>query len=116
MRRVMVVGCPGAGKSTFARRLGEKLGLPVLHLAVHHWRSGWSMPDLQDWRNTCAVLASAPDWIMDGNFSNTYDLRMPRADTLIWLDYPHYTCLRRVLLRLAKNYGRTRPDLPAGCP
>jgi adenylate kinase family enzyme len=53
---------------------------------------------------------------MEGNYSNTYDLRMPRADALAWLDYPRRTCLSRVLIRIAKGYGRTRPDLPEGCP
>jgi adenylate kinase family enzyme len=53
---------------------------------------------------------------MDGNFYNTFDLRMPRADTLIWLDYPRRTCLRRVLLRSFKDYGRNRSDLAEGCP
>jgi adenylate kinase family enzyme len=116
MRRVMVIGSPGAGKTTFARRLAEKLSLPVIYLDVHYWRSGWQPSDLDDWRERVAALATAPEWIMDGNFSNTYDLRMRHADTLIWLDYPRRTCLCRVLLRLLKDYGRNRPDLPEGCP
>ena len=52
---------------------------------------------------------------MDGNYSNSFDIRMPRADTLIWLDYPRRTYMGRVLLRIAKGYGRGRPDLPEGC-
>jgi adenylate kinase family enzyme len=51
---------------------------------------------------------------MDGNYHNTYDIRMPRADSLIWLDYPRVTCMGRVLLRVLKDYGRNRPDLPPG--
>jgi|SoimicmetaTmtLMB_FD_contig_51_651646_length_1094_multi_2_in_0_out_0_2 adenylate kinase family enzyme len=116
MRRVLVVGCPGAGKSTFARRLGEKLPLPVVHLDFHYWRSGWKPSELAAWRERAAMLAAAPEWIMDGNFHNTYYLRMPRADSLFWLDYPRAKCMRRVLLRILKDYGRTRPDLPEGCP
>jgi adenylate kinase family enzyme len=53
---------------------------------------------------------------MDGNFSDTFDLRMPRADSLIWLDYSRTTCIRRVLLRAARDHGRSKPDLPEGCP
>src|SRR5262245_64803054 len=53
---------------------------------------------------------------MDGNYSNTYDVRMPRADTLVWLDYARSVCVRRVLLRTLTGYGRTRPDLPESCP
>jgi adenylate kinase family enzyme len=116
MRRVLVGGGSGAGKTTFARRLGERLALPVIHLDVHYWRSGWQMPDLGEWRTQVAVLAAAPSWVMDGNYSSSYDIRMPRADSLVWLDYPRSTCMRRVLWRTIRDYGRTRPDLPEGCP
>jgi adenylate kinase family enzyme len=116
MRRVMVVGCPGAGKSTFARRLGGQLGLPVIHLDFHYWRPGWKLPELAAWRENVAALVAPPEWVIDGNYSNTFDLRMPRADSLVWLDYPRAVCMRRVLKRIIKSYGHTRPDLPPGCP
>jgi adenylate kinase family enzyme len=116
MRRVLVLGGSGAGKSTFARRLAAILQLPVVHLDRHFWRPGWKMPDMQEWRATVAELAAGAEWIMDGNYSNTYDLRMPRADTIIWLDFPRAICMRRVLARTLKGYGRTRPDLPDECP
>jgi adenylate kinase family enzyme len=116
MRRVMVVGCAGAGKTTFARRLGETLKLPVVSLDFHFWRPGWQSPDRAEWRQQVTTLAAMPDWIMDGNYSNTYDLRMPRADSLIWLDYPRGICMRRVLARTIRGYGRSRPDLPQDCP
>jgi adenylate kinase family enzyme len=60
MRRVMVIGSPGAGKTTFAQRLAEKLPLPVIHLDAHYWRSGWQPSDL-DWRERLAALAAAPE-------------------------------------------------------
>ena len=53
---------------------------------------------------------------MDGNFAETFDLRMPRADTLVWLDYPRATCIRRILMRTVRDYGKRTPDLPDGCP
>jgi adenylate kinase family enzyme len=116
MRRMLVVGCAGSGKTTFARRLGAALGLPVIHLDFHFWRPGWEIPDPAAWRTQVEALASTPQWIIDGNYSNTYDVRMPRADSLVWLDHPRSVCMRRVLLRTIRGYGITRPDLPAGCP
>jgi len=116
MRRVMVVGCAGSGKTTFARRLAAKLELPLVHLDFHYWRPGWEPSESNDWRARVIALAGEPSWIMDGNYSNTYDVRMPRADTLICLDYPRAVCMRRVLLRTLIGYGRTRPDLPEACP
>ena len=62
------------------------------------------------------TLADAPEWVMDGNFADTFDLRMPRADSLVWLDYPRATCVRRILVRTIRDYGKPRPDLPEGCP
>ncbi|MGA7490238.1 MAG: topology modulation protein [Xanthobacteraceae bacterium] len=116
MRRVMVVGCAGAGKTTLARKLAQALSLPLIHLDFYYWRPGWQLPASGEWREQIIALAAAPEWIMDGNYSNTYDVRMPRADALVWLDYARSVCLRRVLLRTLAGYGRTRPDLPESCP
>jgi adenylate kinase family enzyme len=116
MRRGLVVGCAGAGKTTLARKLARASGLPLIHLDFHYWRAGWQLPAVADWREQVIALAATPEWIMDGNYSNTYDIRMPRADTLIWLDYARSLCLCRVLLRTLTGYGRTRSDLPESCP
>ncbi|MPZ36890.1 MAG: hypothetical protein GEU95_02315 [Rhizobiales bacterium] len=116
MRRVLVLGCAGAGKSTFSNRLAAVLKLPVIHLDRYFWRPQWTLPDMTTWRETVAELAAGSNWIMDGNYSSTFDLRMPRADTAIWLDFPRHVCMRRVLTRTLIGYGRTRPDGPDGCP
>jgi adenylate kinase family enzyme len=116
MRRVLVVGCGGAGKTTFARRLAEKLALPVVHLDSHFWRPRWQAPDRETWREQVVALAARPEWVMDGNYSNTYDIRMPRADYLVWLDYPRRICMRRVITRMVRGYGRTRIDMAENCP
>jgi adenylate kinase family enzyme len=116
MRRVMVIGCPGAGKTTLARMLAERLSLPLVHLDNHYWRPGWQMPGDNEWRRQVVALVAASNWIMDGHYAGTFDIRMSRADTLIWLDFPRATCLRRVLWRILSGYGRVRFELPAGCP
>jgi len=116
MQRVLVIGCGGAGKSTLSRKLAPALGLPLVGLDRAYWRAGWIEPSKPEWRAIVEKLVAEPAWIMDGNFSDTFDLRMPRADTVIWLDFPRRICLRRVLTRIIKGYGRTRADLPDGCP
>lgn len=116
MRRVLVIGSPGAGKTTLATKLAAKLELPVHYLDLHHWLPGWQYRDTAEARESVCEISATPAWVMDGNFSDTFDLRMPRADTLVWLDYPRATCIRRVLIRTIRDYGRSKPDLPAGCP
>lgn len=115
MRRALVVGCPDAGKTTLARCLSEKLALPLIHLDVHYWRPGWTPSYRDDWRARAAKLTDAPEWIMDGNFPDTFDIRMPHADSLVWLDYSPAICLLRVLHRRLKYASRARADLPVGC-
>jgi adenylate kinase family enzyme len=116
MRRVLVIGCSGAGKSTLSRQLSAALQLPLIGLDRHYWKAGWKPMVREEWRERVAALVSAPDWVMDGNFAGTFDLRMPRADTLIWLDFARSVCLRRVLMRVLHDHGRSRADLPEGCP
>jgi adenylate kinase family enzyme len=116
MNRVLVIGNAGAGKSTFARRLGGALGLPVIHLDSHFWRPGWQTPKTTAWRQQLMALAASAAWVMDGNYINTFDIRMPCADSLVWLDHPRGICMRRVLMRMIRGYRRTRSDLAEGCP
>jgi len=116
MERVLVLGSGGSGKSTLSVALGARTGLPVVHLDTHYWNPGWTPTPDADWRQKVARLAAEPRWIMDGNFSGTFDARFPRADTVIFLDLPRALCLVRVLRRWVDHAGRTRPDLAPGCP
>jgi adenylate kinase family enzyme len=115
MRRILVMGSPGSGKSRFARLLGTKLSLPIIHLDAHYWQPGWVLPDRDAWRACVGNLAAGDGWIMDGNYSNTLDLRVERADGVIWLECPRRTCLRRVLWRSIRGFGKTRPDMQPDC-
>jgi len=115
MDRVLIVGCSGAGKTAFALRLGEKTGLPVVHLDREFWRPGWTEPAMAVWRHQVEELAAQPRWIMDGEFRNSLDLRLPRADMVIFLDMPRWLSLARVVRRTVRHFGRTRGDMAPGC-
>ena len=118
MRRVLVIGCGGAGKSTLARKLGERLGLEVIHLDVHFWRPGWVQTPDEEWIPIVDELIEKESWIIDGSFNGTLDRRMARADTVIFLDLPRWRCLVRAIKRLLKYRAATgptsRPDAPNG--
>jgi adenylate kinase family enzyme len=117
MKKVMIIGCGGAGKSTLARQLGERLGLPVIHLDAEHWRAGWQPTPKDEWRQTVEqLITSSESWIMDGSYGGTMDLRLAAADTIIFLDMSRWLCLWRVAKRRWQYAGQTRPDMAADCP
>jgi len=116
MDRILIVGCAGVGKSTFARRLAGITGLPLVHLDQHYWQPGWRETAPEDWSRKVRDLTAAPSWIMDGNYGGTLPIRLARADTVIHLDFPRRVCLWRVLKRTALQFGKTRPDMTPGCP
>ena len=115
MRRVIVIGSGGAGKSTFARRLGSLLGINVIHLDVEHWGPGWVEPPKDEWRRKVEELVAGEAWIIDGNYSGTLDVRLAACDTVIFLDLPRAVCLWRVLKRALMYKGSRRPDMAEGC-
>ena len=88
MKRVAVIGPPGAGKTTFARRLADKTGLPLIHLDAHFWNPGWVPTPREEWRARHAELLSPDEWIIDGVYPGTLEERVAAADTVIFLDVP----------------------------
>ncbi|WP_262296941.1 hypothetical protein [Microvirga sesbaniae] len=111
MQRILVIGSPGAGKSTLASRLAGRLDLPLIHLDREYFGPGWTVPDRAEWRERVKTLAARPAWVMDGNYASTFDIRVPRATAIVWLDLPRWRCASSVLWRVARNYGRSRTDL-----
>ena len=112
-RRVVVTGMAGAGKSTFSKALSAKTGLPLIHLDLHFWKPGWVAPSDDEWREKQRSILAGDAWIADGNYHETLDLRLERADTVVYLDTPWWTCARRALVR-----GIRRPAgsvMPEGC-
>ena len=116
MERVLVIGSGGAGKSTLARRLAARTGLPLLHLDAEYWQAGWVEPATDCWLARVDEIVASPRWIIDGNYGGSLPARLARADTVVWLDYPTRTCLLRAAGRVLANRGRVRPDMAEGCP
>ena len=116
MKRVLIVGSPGAGKSTLAGALADRTGLPLHHLDQLYWQPGWVEPERDRWRGTLDRVLAQPRWIIDGNYGGTLGARLARADTVIDLDVPAWRCLARVIGRVRAHRGQVRPDMAAGCP
>lgn len=116
MQRVMIVGQPGSGKSTLARQLGQRTGLPVVHIDTIHWQPGWVERTRDEKTHLCLEVEARDHWIFEGGHSATWDNRIARADVLIWIDRSATLRFWRVLLRTLLQRGRSRPDLPENCP
>lgn len=117
LKRVVVVGCSGAGKSTFARRLAERTGLPLIHLDQEYWSPGWvERYSHADWLARVGELCAGERWIIDGNYSASFPMRLPRATAILWLDLTRAQCLLSITRRLITSYGKVRPSSAPGCP
>lgn len=108
MRRVLVIGCPGAGKSTFARRLSDATGLPL-----HYLDMLWHKPDRttvtrEEFDARLQTILEQDTWIIDGNFARTLPKRLEYCDTVFFLDFPTDVCLEGVNHRI----GTKREDMP----
>ena len=115
MKRVLVIGSGGAGKSTFARRLGERLGLPVIHLDKVYWHAGWVETPKDEWRRKVEELCAGESWVMDGNYSGTLEHRLAACDSVVFLDLPRAVCAWRIVKRALIYRQRGRPDMAEGC-
>ena len=106
--KILILGCPGSGKSTFARKLQEKTGLPLIHLDNVWWRADTTHISRDEFDRALAGLLAGERWIMDGDYSRTYEVRLRAADTVIFLDYPEAVCMAGIVARV----GQDRPDMP----
>jgi len=117
-KRILVIGCPGTGKSTFSKKLAQVLNLEVIHLDKHFWKPGWVQSTSEEWTETVSELIAKDKWIMDGNYSRTLLMRAQRADEIIFFDYSSLFCVYRILKRNVKSKLNleVRDDLADGCP
>ncbi len=115
MKRVLILGCCGAGKSTFSRELARYTHLPIIHLDQHYFDPNWKEKNKSTWNQIVANLAQQEEWIMDGNYASSLNLRLPRADTIVYLDNGTISNIYRVIKRIIKYHGQERPDAASGC-
>ena len=114
MKRVLIIGCGGAGKSTLAVALSEVLDLPVCHLDTLFWKPGWIPSETGEFEDRLKIVLNEDAWIMDGNYVGSLPMRVNFADTIIFLDLPTITCLVAVIRRAWQYRGRNRPDMTEG--
>ncbi len=116
MERILIIGCSCSGKSTLARTLSRKLGVPVVHLDQLWWSGDWKHVTREEFDSRLAMALNMDRWIIDGNYSRTIPMRLPKCDTIIYLDFNRWECLWGMCQRLFSNRGKVRPDMGPGCP
>ncbi len=108
-KRILVLGCAGSGKTRLTRRLGERLAVPVIDLDAL-WASAAVRGDLAAFRAVLAEAHAGPAWVSDGNFAlASFDIRLPRADLVVWLERPRWLCLWRAAARVLRSGEFHRP-------
>ena len=108
MKKVIVIGCPGSGKSTVSRALHNKTGIPLYHLDMMYWNADKTTVEKSVFLERLSVVLAKDEWIIDGNYGSTMELRMAACDTVIFLDYPLYVCLDGI----KERHGKPRSDMP----
>jgi adenylate kinase family enzyme len=115
MKRVLVLGNSGSGKSSFAEKLADKLGIPCIHLDSHYWKPNWIPTPEEEWPSIVRRLIDKDEWVMDGNYSSTLEERIQRADTAIYLRVARPVAFSRVIRRRIVHHGKARAELAEGC-
>jgi len=115
MKKIVIIGSPGTGKTTLAKDLGSLLKIKVFHLDRLFWQSGWKRKTRDTRIDILQNLVQERQWIIEGTYLNSSETRFEAADTIIFLDIPALVCLRRIIKRHHECHGRSRRDIPEGC-
>ena len=108
MKKIIVIGCPGSGKSTFSRALHKATNIPLYHLDLMYWNADKTTVEKSVFRQRLADALEKDEWIIDGNYASTMELRLAACDTVIFLDYPLEVCLNGI----KERRGKPRSDMP----
>ena len=108
MKKVIVIGCPGSGKSTVSRALHNKTDIPLYHLDMMYWNADKTTVEKSIFLERLSAVLEKNEWIIDGNYGSTMELRMAACDTVIFLDYPLDVCLDGI----RERRGKPRSDMP----
>ena len=108
MKKVIVIGCPGSGKSTVSRALHNKTGIPLYHLDMMYWNADKTTVEKNVFLERLSAVLERDEWIIDGNYGSTMELRMEACDTVFFLDYPLDVCLDGI----RERRGKPRSDMP----
>ena len=108
MKRIIVIGCPGSGKSTVSRALHNKTGIPLYHLDMMYWNADKTTVEKSVFLERLSAVLEKDEWIIDGNYGSTMELRMAVCDTVFLFDLPVEVCLDGAISRI----GKGRYDIP----
>ena len=108
MKKVIIIGCPGSGKSTFAKALHQITDIPLFHLDMMYWNEDKTIVDTTVFRERVLKILQNNEWIFDGNYQSTMELRLRECDTVFFLDYPLDVCLNGI----RERRGKARSDIP----
>ncbi len=108
LKKVLIIGCPGSGKSTFARKLQNAVGLPLYYLDMLFWNADKTTVTAEEFDNKLDEILEKEEWIIDGNYSRTMERRLERCDTVFFFDLPAEVCIEGIKNRV----GTVRPDMP----
>jgi len=114
-KRIIIIGSAGSGKSTLAISLQEKLQIPLIHLDKYYWQSGWIVRQASEWEQMQKGFIEGDEWIIDGNYGKSLEMRMNASTHIIFLDLNRFVCLLSIIKRRIQNHGKTRIDMQEGC-
>lgn len=114
-QRIVVIGSPGAGKSTFSKQLSKIIDIPLYHLDRVYWLPNFTDPNPDDWEKKHNEIIKKDKWIIDGNYYSTMKQRLERATIVYFLDYSRYLCVKSALRRMKEYENGKRDDITTGC-